>query len=77
MFRNLKVLMMKNGYNNYQLAEKMDISPSSLSNKIKRKREFTINEIFKLLLIFQGATFEEIFLPQGIQNENLKHIITN
>jgi transcriptional regulator with XRE-family HTH domain len=57
----IKVLMIKNRLTNKKLAELMNMKACSLSSKLNNNREWTMDEIKKLLKIF-NKTFEEIFL---------------
>jgi DNA-binding XRE family transcriptional regulator len=59
----IKVLLIQNRMQAQELAEKLGMKKSTLSNRTSGKTEFTIKEAIKLMEIF-GKTFEEIFLDK-------------
>lgn len=64
----LKGEMAKHGITIGEMARRMDISPSALSNKIRGKSEFTLTEARRAIDIInaQGErhTFESMFFAQ-------------
>lgn len=62
---NLKALMVKYNIKNPVLAEKLNISPSTLSRKMNGEYDFTITEI-EIIKDFFKLPYEEIFFNSEI-----------
>lgn len=58
--KKLRALMALNGITQAQLAEKLNISPGAMSQKMNYNSEFTHSEIKKILKIF-NVKFEDIW----------------
>jgi DNA-binding XRE family transcriptional regulator len=59
--QNMKINMIKTGLTQRQLGNLIDAKPSTMSDRMTGKRDFTLDEVIKLMGIF-GLSFEEIFL---------------
>lgn len=71
MYKNLKSLLVKNGLNQNDLSKMLCIDPSTLSQKITGKRDFTKSEIDIIINLF-GLPYEEIFFDNPILKTDIK-----
>lgn len=62
MFNRLKGLMVENNITQLQMAQIIDLNPSTLNFKLNGKSEFTLSEAMKISSIFNNKSIEEIFL---------------
>lgn len=67
MYINLLVEMTKKSINKTCIAAKLQISRSSFVKKLNGKQEFKMNEIKRLLSIF-NCTFEYLFETSEVNN---------
>lgn len=60
-FPNLEAEISKKGVKKNELAEKLNVSNTTLSNKLAGKYDFNLSEIFVIHSIFPNITIEELF----------------
>lgn len=70
----IRGLMAEHGYNQSQVASKIDKTEMTLRNKLQGKTEFTANEIFVLSELFNvpvDVFFTDSFYSKEKQKENV------
>ena len=68
-YLQIRMLMVKNGITQEELAKKMGLGKSTLNKKLNGKSPWLLNECF-LLADILGAPFDHIFLPKSFPNGN-------
>ena len=53
----------------YKLAEKLNLSPATLSDKIRGKTEFTFSEVYDICVILKIDNPLNVFVAQKRKNE--------
>ena len=66
MYRELKALRVKHNITQKQIAKILEITPEAYSNKETGKYNFTLEEAFKISLLF-GLPVEDIFKEKIIE----------
>lgn len=67
MFRKLKGKLSEHSMKQFQLAEVLELSPASVSNRMSGRNPFNIDEIYKICDVLQ-IPYEQIpiyFPPEG------------
>ena len=64
MFRNLEIEMFKRSISTADLAKRVGICESSMRNKIVGRRDFKFSEILKILAVFPGLEWNNLFAQE-------------
>jgi len=65
----IRMLMIRNGLTQDELAKKLGMSKSTLNRKLNRKTPWLLDECLLLSNIL-GVTLDDIFLPRWLPNGN-------
>lgn len=69
MQHKLKALLFEKQMTQYKLAEKLNLSPATLSDKIRGKTEFTFSEVYDICVILKIDNPLNVFVAQKRKNE--------
>ena len=70
MQHKLKALLFEKQMTQYKLAEKLNLSPATLSDKIRGKTEFTFSEVYDICVILKIDNPLNVFVAQKKGNNN-------